>query len=132
MIWRTLMTRCDRRRRLNMPAPRFGCTTSRRTLDCRAPNRTPRLPRSPLVSPRKHRTKPKDAARERDAPSREEAEAAVRTLLQWIGDDPDREGLAGTPSRVVRAYEDWYSGYRDDPVEYLRRTFHEVDGYDEM
>ncbi|HEY8520098.1 MAG TPA: GTP cyclohydrolase I FolE [Gammaproteobacteria bacterium] len=65
-------------------------------------------------------------------PTREEAEAAVRTLLQWIGDDPDREGLRGTPSRVVRAYEDWFSGYREDPVEFLRRTFYEVDGYDEM
>jgi GTP cyclohydrolase I len=65
-------------------------------------------------------------------PSRTEAEAAVRTLLQWIGDDPEREGLVGTPSRVVRAYEDWFSGYNDDPLEFLRRTFHEVDGYDEM
>ncbi|HEX6996842.1 MAG TPA: GTP cyclohydrolase I FolE [Gammaproteobacteria bacterium] len=65
-------------------------------------------------------------------PTREEAEAAVRTLLQWIGDDPNREGLRGTPSRVVRAYEDWFSGYREDPVEFLRRTFYEVDGYDEM
>ena len=65
-------------------------------------------------------------------PSRAEAEAAVRTLLQWIGDDPDREGLLGTPGRVVRAYEDWFSGYNDDAVEFLRRTFHEVKGYDEM
>ena len=65
-------------------------------------------------------------------PSREQAEAAVRTLLQWVGDDPDREGLVGTPSRVVRAYEDWYSGYRDDPVDFLRRTFKEVHDYDEM
>ena len=56
----------------------------------------------------------------------------MRTLLEWIGDDPDREGLLGTPARVVRAYEDWFSGYNDDPVESLRRTFHEVDGYDEM
>jgi GTP cyclohydrolase I len=65
-------------------------------------------------------------------PARAEAEAAVRTLLQWVGDDPDREGLLGTPSRVVRAYEDWFSGYNDDPIEFLRRTFREVDGYDEM
>lgn len=63
---------------------------------------------------------------------REEAEQAVRTLLGWIGDDPDREGLKGTPGRVVRAFEDWFSGYNDDPVEFLRRTFYEVDGYDEM
>jgi GTP cyclohydrolase I len=65
-------------------------------------------------------------------PSRAEAEAAVRTLLQWIGDDPDREGLLGTPARVVRAYEDWFSGYNEDSVEFLRRTFQEVKGYDEM
>jgi len=65
-------------------------------------------------------------------PTREKAEAAVRTLLQWAGEDPDREGLKDTPSRVVKAYEDWFSGYRDDPVEFLRRTFKEVDGYDEM
>ena len=56
----------------------------------------------------------------------------MRTLLEWIGDDPDREGLKGTPGRVVRAFEDWYSGYNDDPLDFLRRTFHEVDGYDEM
>lgn len=65
-------------------------------------------------------------------PTREEAERAVRTLLEWIGDDPDREGLKSTPARVVKAYDDWFGGYRDDPVEYLRRTFQEVDGYDEM
>lgn len=65
-------------------------------------------------------------------PTREEAEAALRTLLRWAGDDPDREGLRDTPARVVRAYEDWFSGYADDPVSFLQRTFEEVDGYDEM
>jgi GTP cyclohydrolase I len=81
------------------------------------------------VTPRPRASTPK----KKDAkPSRAEAEAAVRTLLQWIGDDPDREGLVGTPGRVVRAYEDWFSGYSDDAVEFLRRTFHEVRGYDEM
>jgi GTP cyclohydrolase I len=65
-------------------------------------------------------------------PTREEAEAAVRTLLRWAGDDPAREGLRDTPARVVRAYEDWFSGYADDPVSFLQRTFEEVDGYDEM
>ena len=65
-------------------------------------------------------------------PSREQAEHAVRTLIRWVGDDPEREGLKGTPSRVVTAYEDWFSGYREDPVEFLRRTFYEVDGYDEL
>jgi GTP cyclohydrolase I len=71
------------------------------------------------------------AAEER-RPSRAEAEAAVRTLIRWTGDDPDREGLAGTPERVARAYEEYFTGYHDDPVEILQRTFEEVDGYDEM
>jgi GTP cyclohydrolase I len=61
-----------------------------------------------------------------------EAEAAVRTLLRWAGEDPDREGLLDTPTRVVRAYRDWFAGYSSDPKEYLRRTFEEVEGYDEM
>ena len=65
-------------------------------------------------------------------PSREEAEEAVRTLLRWAGDQPKREGLRDTPARVVRAYEDWFSGYSDDPVSFLQRTFEEVEGYDEM
>src|SRR5258705_7099220 len=65
-------------------------------------------------------------------PSREQAEAAVRTLLRWTGDDPNREGLRDTPARVARAYEDWFSGYADDPVIFLQRTFEEVEGYDEM
>jgi GTP cyclohydrolase I len=65
-------------------------------------------------------------------PSREQAEAAVRTLLRWAGDDPNREGLRDTPARVARAYDDWFSGYADDPVVFLQRTFEEVEGYDEM
>jgi GTP cyclohydrolase IA len=65
-------------------------------------------------------------------PSRAEAEAAVRTLIQWAGDDPEREGLQGTPSRVVRAYEEFFAGYGTDPAELLQRTFEETDGYDEM
>lgn len=65
-------------------------------------------------------------------PSREEAEAAVRTLICWAGEDPDREGLRATPSRVVRAYEEFFSGYDADPDEILQRTFEEVEGYDEM
>jgi GTP cyclohydrolase I len=56
----------------------------------------------------------------------------VRTLLRWTGDDPNREGLRDTPARVARAYEDWFSGYADDPVIFLQRTFEEVEGYDEM
>ncbi len=65
-------------------------------------------------------------------PSRAEAEDAIRTLLRWAGDDPLREGLLDTPSRVVSAYEDWFSGYTQDPEEYLTRTFEEVEGYDDM
>jgi GTP cyclohydrolase IA len=64
--------------------------------------------------------------------SRRKAEEAVRTLLQWAGEDPRREGLRDTPQRVVDAYRDWFSGYRIDPAAYLRRTFEEVGGYDEM
>src|ERR1700726_1414429 len=65
-------------------------------------------------------------------PSRTEAEAAIRTLIRWAGDDPDREGLRATPARVARAYEEWFAGYNDDPREYLKRTFEETGGYDEV
>ncbi len=65
-------------------------------------------------------------------PTREQAEDAVRTLLRWAGDDPAREGLLDTPSRVVKAYGDWFSGYANDPRDYLKRTFEEVAGYDEL
>ncbi|CAN7192848.1 GTP cyclohydrolase I FolE [Phenylobacterium sp. LjRoot164] len=68
----------------------------------------------------------------RTRPSRSDAEAAVRTLIEWAGDDPDREGLLDTPGRVVRAYEELFSGYESDPREYLERTFEEVAGYDEL
>ena len=70
--------------------------------------------------------------RARNRPSRADAESAVRTLIRWAGDDPDREGLLGTPSRVVRAYEEWFAGYDEDPRDYLKRTFEEVAGYDEI
>jgi GTP cyclohydrolase IA len=65
-------------------------------------------------------------------PTRTQAEEAVRTLILWAGDDPDREGLMGTPDRVVRSYEEFYSGYAQDPEAILRTTFEEVEGYDEM
>ena len=64
--------------------------------------------------------------------TREEAEQAVRVLLRWAGEDPAREGLLDTPRRVTEAFGDWFSGYAIDPGEYLRRTFEEVAGYDEM
>jgi GTP cyclohydrolase I len=65
-------------------------------------------------------------------PSRKQAEEAVERLLLWVGEDPRREGLIDTPKRVVDAYLDWFSGYKDDPVTFLQRTFQEVEGYDEM
>jgi GTP cyclohydrolase I len=64
--------------------------------------------------------------------TRAKAEEAIRTLLRWAGEDPNREGLQDTPKRVVNAYRDWFSGYDTDPKEYLKRTFEETAGYDEM
>src|ERR1700759_3324906 len=83
-------------------------------------------PSVPMSEPRSRQPVPNQH------PTREEAEAAVRTLIRWAGDNPDREGLLGTPDRVVRAYEEFFSGYDDDPREMLRRTFEEVEGYDEV
>ena len=75
------------------------------------------------------------ARKKRQAPAsvtQDQAEEAVRTLLRWAGEDPAREGLLDTPRRVVEGYLDWFSGYKVDPAEYLRRTFEEVAGYDEL
>ena len=74
----------------------------------------------------------REAPAEPARPTREEAEAAVRTLLRWAGEDPGREGLRGTPERVVRSYEEFFSGYAVDPIALLERTFEETDGYDEI
>jgi GTP cyclohydrolase I len=74
----------------------------------------------------------KVAAAGRARPTKDEAMDAVKVLLRWAGEDPNREGLLGTPDRVVRAYEEFFSGYRMDPVELLQRTFEEVENYDEM
>ena len=74
----------------------------------------------------------KKKSRKARKPSRKQAEEAIRTLLLWAGDDPVREGLIDTPKRVASAYEDWFKGYKQDPVAYLKRTFEEVEGYDEM
>jgi GTP cyclohydrolase I len=82
-----------------------------------------------IVTPNARRA---SAAHSTDRPTREEAEAAVRTLLRWTGDDPTREGLVGTPDRVVRSYEEFFAGYDLDPVAMLERTFEETDGYDEI
>lgn len=75
--------------------------------------------------------KPQPAA-SASRPTRDEAEAAVRVLLRWAGDDPNREGLVDTPGRVVRSYEEFFAGYATDPVSLLERTFEETDGYDEI
>ncbi len=76
--------------------------------------------------------KPLSAVNDDIRPSREEAERAVRTLIEWAGDDPAREGLLDTPKRVVKAFEEYFQGYNADPEEILKRTFEEVEGYDEM
>jgi GTP cyclohydrolase I len=83
-----------------------------------------------IVSPKT--AKPSAAAASLERPSREEAEEAVRVLLRWAGEDPAREGLLGTPDRVVRSYEEFFAGYSLDPVALLARTFEETDGYDEI
>ena len=85
------------------------------------------MPNKPVLTP----VSPASATPER-RPSRAEAEQAVRTLLLWAGDDPDREGLRATPERVVRSYEEFFAGYSLDPEEILARTFEETEGYDDM
>lgn len=67
-----------------------------------------------------------------DKPERAEVEAAVRTIIRWAGDDPDREGLSETPARVVRAFEESFAGYKENPAAILQKCFDEIDGYDEM
>ncbi|MCP5431773.1 MAG: GTP cyclohydrolase I FolE [Alphaproteobacteria bacterium] len=78
------------------------------------------------------RVKPLRKANAEARPSRAEAEEAVATLIRWAGDDPAREGLLDTPGRVARAFEEWFAGYRENPIGYLQRTFEEVEGYDEL
>jgi len=69
---------------------------------------------------------------EADRPSRADVEAAIRTIIRWAGDDPLRDGLAETPSRVARAFEEFFAGYAQDPAAILQKTFEEIEGYDEM
>lgn len=86
----------------------------------------------PIVKKTPAAARPEGGRRTVRRPTRLEAEAAVRTLLAWAGDDPDREGLRDTPKRVAAAYEEYFSGYDADPVEVLSRTFEDVGGYDDM
>jgi GTP cyclohydrolase I len=74
----------------------------------------------------------RDATTPTDNPTREEAEAAFRTIIRWAGDNPDRDGLAKTPARLARAFKEYFSGYEVDPARMLSTTFEETDGYDEM
>jgi len=64
--------------------------------------------------------------------SDQRAEEAIQTIIQWIGEDPEREGLKSTPARVIRAYKEYFQGYKEDPAKYLTKTFTEVEGYDDM
>ena len=93
------------------------------------PKSKPRRNKSSMATPG---TKGAVPVLRRNNVSRDSAQEAVRTLLRWAGEDPAREGLLDTPQRVVDAYTDWFSGYGIDPKDYLRRTFEETAGYDEM
>jgi GTP cyclohydrolase IA len=100
---------------------------------------TPRKPRARALRPQGAAPRPQGAASRApksapriQRPSQEQAEEAVRTLIRWAGDDPKREGLLGTPDRVVRAYREFFRGYDQEPNAILKRTFEETDGYDEM
>jgi GTP cyclohydrolase I len=95
----------------------------------RLPGQVEGSPQVNIVTPTARRA---SAAGSTGRPSREQAEEAVRTLLRWAGDDPAREGLVGTPDRVVRSYEEFFAGYKLDPMAMLERTFEETDGYDEI
>lgn len=87
---------------------------------------------SPVASSEADCARPHGLAYPGTRATRAEAEAAVRTLISWAGDDPAREGLLDTPARVVRAYEEWFSGYAVEPAEILKRTFGETAGYDDV
>src|SRR6476469_439371 len=85
------------------------------------------------VSPNLHALRRAEAPQPEDQkPSRADVEAAVRTIIRWTGEDPERDGLIETPARVTRSFEEFFSGYRQDPVEILEKTFEEIEGYDEM
>jgi GTP cyclohydrolase IA len=98
------------------------CTVQRRHL-------TSTIKEQSQVNPNVHAL---DRARTPTKPSRAEVEAAVRTIIRWTGEDPDRDGLIETPARVTRSFQEFFSGYGQDPVEILEKTFEEIEGYDEM
>jgi GTP cyclohydrolase I len=93
---------------------------------------TPRKPRPGAPRPQGVSSRASKSAPRIQRPSQQEAEEAVRTLIRWAGDDPTREGLLGTPDRVVRSYREFFRGYEQEPNAILKRTFQETDGYDEM
>jgi len=76
--------------------------------------------------------RPRDVSNENPNPTRADVEAAVRTIIRWTGEDPQRDGLIETPSRVTRSFEEFFAGYKQDPVDILQKTFEEIEGYDEM
>src|SRR6516165_6827757 len=113
------------------PSQRHKCGHAHRA--CNGPHVWQRTRKGLLMSGNIHaleriRLKHGDSQR----PSRAEVESAVRTIIRWAGDDPHRDGLAETPSRVARAFEEFFAGYAQDPAEILQKTFEEIEGYDEM
>ena len=84
------------------------------------------------MNPNVHMLDRRASQPETQRPSRAEVEAAVRTIIRWTGEDPDRDGLIETPARVTRSFEEFFSGYGQDPAEILEKTFEEIEGYDEM
>src|SRR3982074_2725604 len=84
------------------------------------------------MTPNVHMLDRRGSQTENQRPSQTEVEAAVRTIIRWTGEDPDRDGLIETPARVTRSFEEFFSGYGQDPAEILEKTFEEIEGYDEM
>ena len=111
----------------------MGCEPLIQT-QCRTGFPSPRSSRRDLLGEHRNAASPRIAANgvTEDRPTQEQAESAIRILLRWAGDDPDREGLRDTPSRVARAFQEFFVGYAVDPVALLERTFEETDGYDEI
>src|SRR5690606_27886718 len=120
-----------------MPPPAEGHDGATGSTNCASLRAPERHPARETIMKSRTRSSTRSPSAARTAPdvepvTEEQARKAIQTLLRWAGDDPQREGLRDTPARVARAYRDWFSGYLTDPADYLRRTFEEVEGYDEM